>query len=92
MGTGQTELSLLNSPHFRGAFLPKLERVELVNTGKFQAGQTVTVIPSPYLSNAQGDFNIVCVFPPEYGMHQYRIRSIINGRLHVVMESEIVQH
>jgi hypothetical protein len=61
-----------------------------MNAHKFQAGQTVTVIASPYISNARGDFNIVCVLPEEHGMHQYRIKSIADGHLRVVMESEIV--
>ena len=61
-----------------------------MNAHKFQAGQTVTVIPSPYILNAQGVFNIEFVLPEEYGMHQYRIRSITDGHLHLVMESEIV--
>jgi hypothetical protein len=61
-----------------------------MNAHKFQAGQTVKVVPNPYIPSAGEDFNIVCVLPEEHGMHQYRIRSITDGHLHVVMESEIV--
>ncbi len=61
-----------------------------MNVHKFQIGQTVRVVPSQYISNARGDFKIVCVLPEEHGMRQYRVKSISDGHLRVVMESEIV--
>jgi hypothetical protein len=61
-----------------------------MNAFKFQAGQTVKVIPNSYIPSARGDFNVVCVLPEEHGMHQYRIKSITDGHVRVVMESEIV--
>jgi hypothetical protein len=49
----------------------------------------VKLIPSPYIRNAHGEFEILRVLPEEHGMHQYRIKSIADGGLRVVMESEI---
>jgi hypothetical protein len=56
---------------------------------KFQAGQMVKLIPSPYIRNSQGEFEILRVLPEEHGMHQYRIKSTTDGVVRVVMESEI---
>jgi hypothetical protein len=56
---------------------------------KFNPGETVKLVPSSYIRNSQGDFDILCVLPEEHGMHQYRVKSIIDGIVCVVMESEI---
>ena len=56
---------------------------------KFSAGQKVKLIPSPYIRNSQGDFEILRVLPEEHEMHQYRIKSATDGVVRVVMESEI---
>jgi hypothetical protein len=56
---------------------------------KFETGQTVKLIPSPYIRNHQGEFEILRVLPEEHGMYQYRIKSITDGVVRVVMESEI---
>jgi hypothetical protein len=60
-----------------------------VKPHKFETGQTVQLIPSSYIRNAQGDFKIVSVLPEEHGMRQYRIKSSADGVVRVVMESEI---
>jgi len=60
-----------------------------VKPHKFETGETVKLIPSSYIRNAQGDFKILSVLPEEHGMHQYRVRSNADGVVRVVMESEI---
>jgi hypothetical protein len=57
---------------------------------KFDVGQTVRIVPSPYIQNAKGKFNILSVLPDEHGMHQYQIKSTADERVHIVMEIEIV--
>jgi hypothetical protein len=57
---------------------------------KFRPGQTVTIVRSPNISNARGSFTIVSILPEEHGTHQYRVKSVTDGHLRVVMESEIV--
>jgi hypothetical protein len=57
---------------------------------KFNIGQMVRVVPSSYISDAQGKFNVVSVLPEEHGMHQYRIKSTTGERVHLVMETELV--
>jgi hypothetical protein len=59
-------------------------------THKFNIGQMVRVIPNSYISDAQGKFDVVSVLPEEHGMHQYRIKSATDERVHVVMETELV--
>jgi hypothetical protein len=56
---------------------------------KFNPGERVKLIPSSYIRNLQEDFEILRVLPEEHGMHQYRIKSTIDGVVRVVMESEI---
>jgi hypothetical protein len=56
---------------------------------KFNPGERVKLIPSPYIRNTQGDFEILRVLPIEYGMHQYRIKSVTDSIVRVVMEAEI---
>jgi hypothetical protein len=56
---------------------------------KFNLGQRVKLIPSAYIRNAHGEFEILRVLPEEHGMYQYRIKSITDGVVRVVMESEI---
>jgi hypothetical protein len=58
---------------------------------RFTAGDIVRLIPSPYLSKALGEFKIVRRLPVEHGMHGYRVESISDGHLRVVMECEIEQ-
>lgn len=58
---------------------------------RFTAGDTVRLIPSPYLSRGLGEFKIVRRLPVEHGMHGYRVESISDGHLRVVMECEIEQ-
>lgn len=56
---------------------------------KFNPGDRVKLIPSPYIRNSQGEFEILRVLPMEHGMHQYRVKSIVDGVMRVVMEAEI---
>ena len=56
---------------------------------KFKAGQTVKLNPSLYLRNARGDFEIVRAMPEEHGVRQYRVKSVSDGVVRVVTESEI---
>jgi hypothetical protein len=56
---------------------------------KFNPGDRVKLIPSPYIRNSQGEFEILRVLPVEHGMHQYRVKSITDGVVRVVMEAEI---
>jgi hypothetical protein len=58
-------------------------------THKFSPGQTVRLIPSPYIRDSQGNFEILRVLPEEHGIHQYRVKSATDGVVRVVMESEI---
>jgi hypothetical protein len=66
-----------------------IERHPSVITHKFNPGQTVKLIPSAYIRDSQGDFEILRVLPEEHGMHQYHIKSATDGIVRVVMESEI---
>jgi len=56
---------------------------------KFKPGQTVRIIPSGYITNARGNFIIVCVLPEEHGVYHYRIKSTVDGHERVVMETEV---
>ena len=56
---------------------------------KFAAGETIRLIPSPHISKGLGEFKIVRRLPTEHGMHGYRVQSLADGHLRVVMESEI---
>ena len=56
---------------------------------KFTTGDTVRLIPSPYIPKALGEFKIVRRLPVEHGMHGYRIQSLADGHLRAVMEIEI---
>ena len=56
---------------------------------KFATGDTVRLIRSPYLSGKLGTFKIVRRLPAERGMYGYRVQSLSDGHLRVVMESEI---
>jgi hypothetical protein len=67
----------------------KTKRQPTVKPQKFQAGQTVKLVPSSYIRNAHGEFKILAVLPEEHGMRQYRIKSNADGVVRVVMESEI---
>ena len=67
--------------------ISRREAAEPVISHKFQAGQMVKLIPSPYIRNSQGEFEILRVLPEEHGMHQYRIKSTTDGVVRVVMES-----
>ena len=73
----------------RGLPESQAERQPNVIVHKFQAGQMVKLIPSPYIRNSQGEFEILRVLPEEHGMHQYRIKSTTDGVVRVVLESEI---
>jgi hypothetical protein len=57
---------------------------------RFVVGQTVSVIAGPYLPNAQGKFSVLSVLPEEHGMHQYRIKSVTDEHVYLVMETELV--
>ena len=56
---------------------------------KFTTGDTVSLIPSHYISSKLGEFKVVRQLPIEHGMHGYRVQSLSDGHLRVVMESEI---
>ena len=56
---------------------------------KYAAGDTVRLIPSPHLSGKLGTFKIVRRLPAEHGIYGYRVQSLTDGHLRVVMESEI---
>ncbi|HZS82247.1 MAG TPA: hypothetical protein VFA50_05220 [Stellaceae bacterium] len=56
---------------------------------KFKAGQTVRILPSRYITGAQGSFKIIRLLPAERGMNQYRIKSSVDGHERVVMEHEL---
>lgn len=56
---------------------------------KFTTGDTVSLIPSHYISGKLGKFKIVRRLPTEHGMHGYRVESLSDGHLRVVMEIEI---
>jgi len=56
---------------------------------KFEAGDTVRLISSAYIPKGLGEFKIVRRLPTEHGMHGYRVQSLVDGHLRVVMESEI---
>ncbi len=56
---------------------------------KFRTGDTVSLIPSHYLSGKLGKFKVVRPLPTEQGMQGYRVQSLSDGHLRVVRESEI---
>jgi hypothetical protein len=56
---------------------------------KFTAGNTVRLISSSHIPKGLGEFKIVRRLPMENGMHGYRVQSLADGHLRVVIESEI---
>ncbi|HLJ19157.1 MAG TPA: hypothetical protein VKU84_03120 [Stellaceae bacterium] len=56
---------------------------------KFATGDTVRLISSAYIPKGLGDFTIVRRLPVENGLHGYRVQSVADGHLRVVIESEI---
>jgi|GEM_PF-2601066 hypothetical protein len=56
---------------------------------KFTTGDTVSLVPSHYISSKLGKFKVIRRLPIEHGMHGYRVQSLLDGHLRVVMESEI---
>jgi hypothetical protein len=56
---------------------------------KFTAGDTVRLVPSLHISSALGPFEVTRLLPEERGMHGYRVTSLTDGHVRVVMESEI---
>jgi len=56
---------------------------------KFTTDDTVSLIPSHYISGKLGKFKVVRLLPMEHGMRGYRVQSLADGHLRVVMESEI---
>jgi hypothetical protein len=56
---------------------------------KFSAGDTVRLIPNLYIPAALGAFEITRLLPEERGMYGYRVTSLMDGHVRVVMESEI---
>jgi hypothetical protein len=61
----------------------------MIAAHKFNAGQTVQLVPSGYISNTRGSFTIVCALPEEHGIYHYRIRSTTDGHERVVTEGEV---
>ena len=56
---------------------------------KFTAGDTVRLIPSLHIPSALGSFEVTRLLPEERGMYGYRVTSLTDGHVRVVMESEI---
>ena len=56
---------------------------------KFVTGDTVMLISSHHIPDKLGKFKVVRPLPIEHGMHGYRVQSLTDGHLRVVMESEI---
>jgi hypothetical protein len=57
---------------------------------KFKTGQRVTVAPNRVAGMRGGAFTVVRLLPEERGIHQYRIKSTMDGHERVVMESELM--
>ena len=57
---------------------------------KFKAGQRVTVAPNRGAGMRGGTFTVIRALPEERGIHQYRIKSTLDGHERVVMESELL--
>ncbi len=56
---------------------------------KYKVGRSVEVIASALHPRPLGRFEIVRALPVERGIHQYRIKSVLDGHERVVAESEL---
>ncbi len=57
---------------------------------KFKTGQQVHVAQNNRGGTMRGGtFTIVKLLPEERGMHQYRIKSVMDGHERVVLENEL---
>jgi hypothetical protein len=56
---------------------------------KFDVGQSVRIFSRISVSDRSGHFTIVRVLPTERGIHQYRIKSEVDGHERVVTEEEV---
>ncbi len=58
---------------------------------KFKTGQQVNVASNNRSGMMRGGtFTIVKLLPEERGMHQYRVKSVVDGHERVVLESELL--
>ena len=56
---------------------------------RFRTGQKVTLTQSRFGSDRQGTFEIVRLMPEEHGIHQYRLKSTVDGRERMATEDEL---
>jgi hypothetical protein len=56
---------------------------------KLHVGQTVTLLPTHYGANRNGNFKVTCLLPQERGVHQYRLKSVTDGHERVATEDEL---
>lgn len=56
---------------------------------RFQAGQTVAVVPSRGQETPKGIFKVLRRLPEDRGIRHYRIQSLTDGHERVVTEGEI---
>ena len=56
---------------------------------KFDVGQSVRISSGAKVADARGTFLVVRVLPTERGIHQYRIKSEVDGHERVVTEEEV---
>lgn len=56
---------------------------------KFDVGQSVRIASGLNAVAAPGPFIVVRVLPTEHGIHQYRIRSEVDGHERVVTEEQV---
>ncbi|HEY3916404.1 MAG TPA: hypothetical protein VGL83_01365 [Stellaceae bacterium] len=60
------------------------------NFHKFKLGQAVELIGASIRLKPLGRFEVVRLMPTEHGLHQYRIRSLVDGHERMVLEAELV--
>jgi hypothetical protein len=56
---------------------------------KYQAGETVTLVPTRYGANRHGRFEVMRLLPEEQGVNHYRLKSVTDGHERVAREDEL---
>jgi hypothetical protein len=81
----------IDTPNLRSALPAALRGPAPRQQGahRFQAGQTVTLLPNRYGSNRNGSFEVTRLLPAEHGINHYRLKSVADGHERVAAEDEL---
>ena len=58
---------------------------------KFKIGQEVTLVAYQFDPKRHTRFEVIRVMPTEHWVHQYRLKSVLDGHERVATESELDQ-